>query len=88
MSTPWLFQKGYGLAPLDFFFSLFISLILGVLEQAAVMHEQTSKNRSAVLKNVCSLNTSNNLIEYPPLPCTHSKSFTVCWWSVKHEHLT
>jgi len=43
--------KRYRLAPLAFFFSLFIYLTLGVLEQAAVMLEQTSKNRLAVNHN-------------------------------------
>jgi len=40
------------LAPLAFFFSLFTYLTSGVLEQPAVMLEQTSKNRSAVLRNI------------------------------------
>jgi len=39
------------LAPLAFFFSLFIYLTSGVLEQPVVMLEQANKNRSAVLKN-------------------------------------
>jgi len=38
------------LAPLAFFFSLFVYLTLRVLEQHAVMLQQTSKNRSAVLE--------------------------------------
>ena len=39
----------YSLTPLAFFFSLFIYLTSGVLEQPAVMLEQTSKNNSPVL---------------------------------------
>jgi len=42
----------YSLAPLAFFFSLSIYLTLGVLEQPAVMLEQRSKNRSAVLRDI------------------------------------
>jgi len=42
----------YSLARLAFFFSLFIYLTSGVLEQPAVMLEQTSKNRSAVLRDI------------------------------------
>ena len=42
----------YRLAPLAFFFSLFVYLITVVLEQRAVMLEQTSKNRSAVLSDI------------------------------------
>ena len=42
----------YSLAPLAFFFSLFVYLITVVLEQRAVMLEQTSKNRSAVLSDI------------------------------------
>jgi len=37
------------LALLAFFYSLFIYLTSGVLEQPEVMLEQTSKNRSAML---------------------------------------
>jgi len=40
------------LAPLAFFFSLFIYLTSVVLEQPAVMLEQTEKNRSPVLRDI------------------------------------
>jgi len=42
----------YSLVPLAFFFSLFVYLTSIVVEQHAVMLEQTSKNRSAVLKDI------------------------------------
>ena len=42
----------YSLAPMAFFFSLYIYLTSGVLEQPAVMLEQTSTNRSAVLRDI------------------------------------
>jgi len=40
------------LAPLAFFFPLFLYLTSVAREQPAVMLEQTSKNRSAVLRNI------------------------------------
>jgi len=40
------------LAPLAFFFSLFIYLTSVALEQPAVMLEQTSNNRLAVLRDI------------------------------------
>jgi len=47
------------LVPLAFFFSLFIYVTSGVLEQAAVMLEQTSKNRSAVLRDISAARENN-----------------------------
>ena len=42
----------FSLAPLAFFFSLFIYLTSVALEQPAVMLEQTSNNRLAVLRDI------------------------------------
>jgi len=49
---PGCFKSANSLAPLAFFFSLFIHLTLGVVEQSTVMLEQRSKNRLAMLRNI------------------------------------
>jgi len=47
------------LAPQAFFFSLFIFLTSVAHEQPAVMLEQTSKNRSAVLRDISAASENN-----------------------------
>ena len=49
---PWLLYKSYSWAPLAFYFSWFVCLTTGVPEQPAVMLEQTSKNRSGLLRYI------------------------------------
>ena len=50
--TPWLLSKHCSLAPLMFFFSFFIYLTLGVLEQTAVMLEKTKKSFGRVKRYI------------------------------------